>query len=56
MKTIQLLIAILLFPLSIWYAVGVAVRNWLYDVGIKKTSRSPIPTIGIGNLRMGGTG
>ena len=56
MKTIQLLIAILLLPLSIWYAVGVAVRNWLYDVGIKKTARSPIPTIGIGNLRMGGTG
>lgn len=56
MKTIQLFIAILLFPLSIWYAVGVAVRNWLYDVGIKKTARSPIPTIGIGNLRMGGTG
>ena len=56
MKTIQFIIAVLLFPLSIWYAVGVAVRNVLYSVGIKKSLPTSIPTIGIGNLRMGGTG
>lgn len=31
-------------------------RNWLYDVGLLKSAKSPIPTVGIGNLRMGGTG
>lgn len=56
MKNLQFIIAILLFPLSIWYAVGVAVRNLLYRCGILKSHKSPIPTIGIGNLRMGGTG
>ena len=56
MKTIQLLIAIITFPLSIWYAVGVAVRNLLFNMGIRKTETPEIPTIGIGNLRMGGTG
>lgn len=56
MKPIQLIIAILLLPLSIWYAVGVAVRNGLYRMGLKKSVPSQVPTIGIGNLRMGGTG
>lgn len=56
MKTIQLIIAILLLPFSIWYSVGVAIRNLLYRLGVKKTVRSALPTIGIGNLRMGGTG
>ena len=56
MKNLQFIIALLLFPLSIWYAVGVAVRNLLYRCGILKSHKSPIPTIGIGNLRMGGTG
>ena len=56
MRTIQLIIAILLFPLSIWYAVGVAVRNICFRHGILKSVPTSIPTIGIGNLRMGGTG
>lgn len=63
MKTIQLIVAILLFPLSIWYAVGVAFRNLYYDHRDKKNSEFrnqnsefDIATIGIGNLRMGGTG
>ena len=56
MKNLQFIIALLLLPLSIWYAVGVAVRNLLYRCGILKSHKSPIPTIGIGNLRMGGTG
>ena len=56
MRTLQLIIAILLFPLTIWYSVGVAVRNLLYRSGLKKSLPSDIATIGIGNLRMGGTG
>lgn len=60
MKTIQLIIAILLAPLTIWYAVGVALRNIYYDRRDKITKNNNFhftsPTIGIGNLHMGGTG
>lgn len=46
----------LLFPLTMWYAVGVAVRNLLYDLGIKRQQAPHITTIGVGNLSVGGTG
>ena len=39
-----------------WYAVGVAIRNMFYKTGAKKSVPTAIPSIGIGNLRMGGTG
>jgi len=56
MKTARLIVCILLLPLTMWYAIGVAVRNWLYDCGLKRSVRPDVPTIGIGNLRVGGTG
>jgi tetraacyldisaccharide 4'-kinase len=34
----------------------VAVRNLLYRTGLKASVRPDVPTIGVGNLRMGGTG
>ncbi|MBP5341002.1 MAG: tetraacyldisaccharide 4'-kinase [Bacteroidales bacterium] len=46
----------LLFPLTMWYAVGVAVRNFLYALGIKRQAAPHITTIGVGNLSTGGTG
>lgn len=46
----------LLFPLTMWYAVGVAVRNFLFSVGLKKQAAPHITTIGVGNLATGGTG
>lgn len=46
----------ILFPLTMWYAVGVAVRNILYYLGIKRQSTPHITTIGVGNLSTGGTG
>ncbi len=39
-----------------WYAVGVAIRNLLFDWGVKRSVSPSVPTVGIGNLRMGGTG
>ncbi len=39
-----------------WYAVGVAFRNLLFSIGIKKSVSTSVPSIGVGNLRMGGTG
>ena len=56
MRTLQLVIAILFFPVTIWYAVGVAFRNLSYRLKIRKSTQPEIPTIGIGNLRVGGTG
>ena len=46
----------LLFPLTMWYAVGVAVRNFLFAIGIKRQEAPHITTIGVGNLSTGGTG
>lgn len=45
-----------LFPLTIWYAVGVRFRNMLYALGIKRQEAPHITTIGVGNLSTGGTG
>ncbi len=49
-------IAYLLFPLSIWYAVVIAFRNFFFALGLKKQSAPHITTIGVGNLCTGGTG
>ena len=49
-------ISYLLFPLTMWYAVGVRFRNFFYALGIKKQEAPHITTIGVGNLSTGGTG
>ena len=56
MKCVRLIICILLLPLTMWYALGVAVRNLLFDWGVKRSVSPDVSTIGIGNLRVGGTG
>lgn len=56
MKAIRFIVCLLLLPLTMWYGVGVAVRNLLFRWGIKKSVVPDVATIGIGNLRMGGTG
>ncbi len=45
-----------LFPFTMWYAVGVCVRNALFRWGLKKQVTTQVFTIGVGNLSMGGTG
>lgn len=49
-------ISYILWPLTMWYAVGVAVRNFFYSVGLKKQEAPHITTIGVGNLCTGGSG
>ena len=49
-------ISYLLFPLTMWYAVGVRFRNLFYALGIKKQEAPHITTIGVGNLSTGGSG
>ncbi|MFD1631334.1 tetraacyldisaccharide 4'-kinase [Pseudopedobacter beijingensis] len=47
---------LLLFPFSLVYGFVVWVRNRFYDCGWKKSTSFSIPTIGIGNLEVGGSG
>jgi tetraacyldisaccharide 4'-kinase len=55
-STQQQVVAWLLRPLSWLYAAVLAVRNWLYDHGWKHSAPGWVPLIGVGNLRVGGTG
>ena len=45
-----------LFPLTMWYAVGVWFRNLLFSLGVKKQVAPSVTTIGVGNLCAGGAG
>ncbi len=49
-------LAFLLLPFSWLYGGVLAVRNWLYDVGWKKSETFAVPLLNVGNLRVGGTG
>ena len=49
-------ISYVLWPLTMWYAVGVAVRNFFYAMGLRKQEAPHITTIGVGNLCTGGSG
>ena len=44
------------FIASLFYCIGVGLRNFLYDEKILRSARVNIPTICIGNLAVGGTG
>lgn len=45
-----------LWPLSFVYAGVAALRNGLFDRGIKRVHRIGLPVISVGNLTVGGTG
>lgn len=45
-----------LFPLTMWYAVGVWFRNVLFSMGFKKQVAPQVTTLGVGNLCAGGAG
>ena len=38
------------------YASAAAVRNWLFDSGVRRTHRLPRPAVSVGNITTGGTG
>ncbi len=45
-----------LLPLSWFYEAAVRFRNWLFDVGIKKSQAFSLPVISVGNITVGGSG
>ena len=47
---------LILYPLSLLFRTGVALRRLLYRAGILKTQRLPVPVIVVGNITVGGTG
>ncbi len=48
--------SLILAPLSWIYGMIIAVRNWLYDTGMKKSVTLDIPVVCVGNITVGGTG
>jgi tetraacyldisaccharide 4'-kinase len=52
----QWVLKLLLLPLAILYGIGIAIRNWLYSVGLLRGVSFSMPVISIGNLTVGGTG
>ena len=45
-----------LLPLSWLYGSIVRFRNWLFDIGLKKSRAFSIPVISVGNITVGGSG
>jgi tetraacyldisaccharide 4'-kinase len=45
-----------LFPFSILFDLITRIRNWFFDIGFFKVTRAQIPSVLVGNLRVGGTG
>lgn len=48
--------AFLLYPFALLYHLVTDLRNWFFDLGWLKSALSPIPSIVVGNLSVGGTG
>lgn len=50
------LLRVLLWPIAMLYGIGMYLRNKMFDIGFLSSLKVPIPTIVVGNLKVGGTG
>ena len=55
-RTAAAMLRCVLGPVSLAYGAAVAVRNFLYDTGLLKSHKLPVPVVSIGNITTGGTG
>jgi len=46
----------LLWPFALTYGAVMALRNWLFDLGVLPSRSFDVPVISVGNLEAGGTG
>ena len=46
----------LLYPFSLIYGGITVLRNFFFDQGVFQSQKPKIPSIGVGNLTVGGTG
>jgi tetraacyldisaccharide 4'-kinase len=47
---------LVLWPVSLIFRLLVAVRRWLYRIGLLVSVRLPVPVLVVGNITVGGTG
>lgn len=47
---------LIIYPISLLYGMIMSIRNFLFDLGILRSKRTPISSIVVGNLKTGGTG
>ena len=52
----KLIKMVFFLPLSVVYGLLIVIRNKLFDWGILREKKFPVPIISVGNLSMGGTG
>ena len=50
------MILALLMPLSLFYGLSCLIRRWIYETGLLRGKRLPLPVICIGNIVAGGVG
>lgn len=55
-KSLNKLLSILLYPVSILYGIVTYIRNKFYDFEILKSVEFTLPVIAVGNLNVGGVG
>ncbi|MGE0590015.1 MAG: tetraacyldisaccharide 4'-kinase [Cyclobacteriaceae bacterium] len=49
-------LSVLLYPFSVLFRVATDIRNHLYSIGHKKSTKFEVPVVVVGNLNVGGSG